>query len=199
MTELGIAELTTQRALANGVKPTSPTENAYDAYPTDRLTWHVDKYARLVLKQVYTATYWEKNEKESKTTTEREIIVRDRVKQRAINMLIVDRAKKRTEIRIARVEGAHDSNLKAVERFGAFLERLSPFLNIENHLTPTPIWNAFFAIAHDRQEIAMGWDRGTESRLTMTLRIVSSITVATFATTRTIDWTVPNGHAKSCV
>jgi hypothetical protein len=49
------------------------------------------------------------------------------------------------------------------------VSRLTPFLNLEEHLTPTPIWNAFLAIATNREEIVMYWDRAAEARLSVTL------------------------------
>jgi hypothetical protein len=169
VTEIGVAELTSQRARAQRLAATTPTENAYEAYPADRLTWHVDAQSRLVLKQVHTASFWRKNDSESTRTEDREVLIYDRVKRRAINMLVVDAARGRAEIRISRVEGSHDSDRKAVDRLGEFVTRLASLLRLEEHLVPTPIWNAFSTIATNREEIAMYWDRAAEARLSVTL------------------------------
>jgi hypothetical protein len=169
MTAGGVAELTPQRARGQRISATTPTENAYDAYPGDRLTWHVDRLNRLVLKQIHTASFWRKNDQESTRTEEREVLIYDRVRRRAINMLVIDSSRRRAEIRVSRVEGSLESDRKAVERLAEFVSRVAPFLKLEEHLTPTPIWNAFFAIATNREEVVMHWDRAAEARLSVTL------------------------------
>lgn len=169
LTDLGVAELTPQRARGKKISATAPTENAYEAYPADRLTWHVDRAKRLVLKQIHTASFWKKNDQESTRTDEREVVIYDRVRRRAINIVVIDSAKRRAEIRISRVEGSFESDRKAVDRLVEFLSRVALFLNLEEHFTPTPIWNAFFAIATNREEIVMHWDRAAEARLSVTL------------------------------
>jgi hypothetical protein len=168
ITDIGIHELTSQRAKALKLSSTTRVESAYEAFPQDRLTWHVDSKGRLILKQVYTASYWRKNDSESKTTAEKDILVRDRIRKRALNMLVVEAGKKRAEIRIARVEGHLDSEPKAVDRFVEFADRVTPFLDLDSHLDPTPIWNAFHAIARNREEVLMGWDRASEPSATLT-------------------------------
>jgi hypothetical protein len=83
LSEIGIAELTSQRASGKKIPATTRNEMSYEAYPADRLTWHVDRSERLVLKQIYTASFWRKNDGESTRTEDREVVIFDRIKWRA--------------------------------------------------------------------------------------------------------------------
>jgi hypothetical protein len=168
LTEDGANQLTDARTRRYKIPETAPVESAYELHPTDRLTWHHDRDGRLILKQVFTASFWQANSEESTRTEEREVLVYDRVKRRAVNFLVVHTARKRAEIRIARVEGFQDSDPKALVRFQDFLKRLAPFLDMERHLVATPIWKAFRAIASNREEVRFAWERATDPSATLT-------------------------------
>ena len=137
--------------------PPQPTKELYATRPRDSV--HLsERPDAIVIKQVYTATYWEQDESRSfSRETERANYQVQRYR-RAVNLFRLIPQQKTAEIRIDRVM-EHDRNKQAVmERFRTFLLALAPIVNVRDHLLPTPIWHAYRPIVEDRSCTYMNVD-----------------------------------------
>ena len=111
--------------------PPGPTPAMYADPPDHPQIYFVQRPDALVVKQIHTATFWEKDEERSYSdATERALIVVRR-QRRAINLFRVLPDQRRAEIRIDRI--THSLGDKDIgEHLRGFLAALDPILNIEN-------------------------------------------------------------------
>ena len=137
--------------------PPNPAPAMYADAPDHPQIYFVQKPDALVVKQIHTATFWEKDEERSYSdATERATIVVRR-QRRAVNLFRILPDQERAEIRIDRI--THSLGDKDIgEHLRAFLTALDPILNIDTHLRSTPIWDGFRAIVNHRPGTYMSTD-----------------------------------------
>jgi hypothetical protein len=159
LTDAGVQALTADRLprLLPG-PPRGPTEAYYADEPTARKHYE-NRAGVLVIKQIYVAEYWERNERESRETPDRRINVLDRVRRRAVNLVRIRPASREVEVRIDRARPQYDQKL-ALELFDQFKESLNGIIDFDVHVRALPIWRAFPAIIAARDETYMSTDQG---------------------------------------
>jgi hypothetical protein len=167
-TEAGKARLTQARLLsAFPAVPTEPTPGFYADEPARR-TYSRFLEGWITVKQVCTETYPEPNE--SFDDDGQRITSYTDVAHRAIHMLRAHPQSGRVEIRLDRVDRRADET-QAMTLLDGFLDTLSDVLDIDEDLTPTPIWKGFPGVLAARDETHMSWDEAKDG--TATIRISS--------------------------
>jgi hypothetical protein len=111
----------------------------------------------IVVKQIFKASYWEKDEDRSHSDDNERTVVTVRLERRAINVLRLDPLRREAEIRIDRVRGQQDDSL-ATELFEQFQQSLQHIIDIDKHFAPVPIWNGFRRIVADLKGTYMSTD-----------------------------------------
>jgi len=76
LTDLGVTALADKQLKKLPLVPQSPTEAFYADQPSARRTYHVLRGNNVFLKQIYTAHYWERDEKRSSSSPTERIDVR---------------------------------------------------------------------------------------------------------------------------
>jgi hypothetical protein len=142
--------------------PNVPTESFYADQPSARRTYSVTRNGRTFVKQLHTASYWERDESRSSESLDERIVVSRRQRVRAVNVFNIDPGARTAEIRIDRVRNRDDSNL-AHEEFAAFLDSLAPGLHLREHLEPLDIRRAFPRIVEARDETFMSIDHASDA------------------------------------
>lgn len=136
--------------------PARPTPALYAELPAAKRTGVAERADGLVVKQLFRAEYWEKDQEKSyETADERATVVR-RHERRAINLFIVRPEEGTAEVRVDRVRSQMDDNL-AMNLFTSFLQDLSVAVQPE-HIEPVPLWRALPRIAVDRDEVYLNAD-----------------------------------------
>lgn len=163
LTEAGLKALTSAIALSRFKRESAnPTEALYEALPEQTVFVRATSDDAFIVKEVFTATYWVTSSTTHPTDDE-EIIVRNRLRQRAMNMLVIDSSQRRAEIRIARIDDRGETIENTVVRLKRFIDLLQPWLSIDDHLTPVPIWDSFPLLQQNRDEVVMPSDKSASS------------------------------------
>jgi hypothetical protein len=138
--------------------PHAPTDAYYSEAPTRRTSFE-NRRGVLVIKQIYVAEYWERNDQESRETTEKRINVMDKVRRRAVNLVRIRPASRQVEVRIDRARPQYDAKL-ALELFDQFKSSLENIIDFASHFQTLPIWRGFPRIVAARDETYMSTDEG---------------------------------------
>jgi hypothetical protein len=157
----------TPRAFARhfNAVPEEPDEAFYAEYPDDKLTVYEQRDDGIVVKQVFTTSYWEKNRDRSEETANRRIEVYDKVSRRSINMFVFDPATGHVEIRIDKVRGLDDK--LATTMFQEFSRDLLRVVHISEHLVPVRVSDGFEGIIAARDETFMSVDEAFDASASM--------------------------------
>lgn len=150
--------------------PAQPTPAMYAELPGSKRTYLSARTGRVVVKQIYKAEYWEKDEEASRTLSNenRRVNVTIRRERRAINLLSLDPVLGRAEVRIDRVRGQLDDSL-ALDLFAQFKDDLSEVFDFDSLSTPVEIWRAFPAIVADREGTYMSTDGAKDASVSITI------------------------------
>jgi hypothetical protein len=171
LTARGVARLTRARlAEAFTEIPARPTAALYATLPTAKRTYLIARPDALVVKQVFKAEYWEKDEEKSKAHTnddERATFVRRR-ERRAINLFRIQPEQRLAEMRIDRVRGDRDDAL-ALDLAADFLKDLEPALTAAEDLAPLDIRRGLRQMAADRTDIYLNADDAVDASAQMSL------------------------------
>ena len=167
LTPSGRGNLTDERlAGAFHAPPQGVTSHYYGDEP-QRQTNFLVRVGKLIVKQVYTAEYWETNEDESERGATRRVTVQELRRRRAVNLLVVDPLAGEAEIRIDRVHGNyHDLMLTELERFEQTLASVS---DVTEDLQPLAIRANFRALVQDRDNTYMAVDRAQDPSVAQTI------------------------------
>ena len=158
LTRQGLNELSPELLGTAFGTPSSPSPAMYEeAGPDQPQIYFKQDRDVLVVKQIHTATYWERDTARSfERDTERAVFDVQR-SCRALNMLRIIPRHEQAEIRIDRLSGSDRD--KDVGRFlQDFLHDLSPTISADRHLRPTPIWDGFQSIVNTRADTHMNVD-----------------------------------------
>ena len=150
--------------------PTRATVEMYSDPREDVRTYFVKRSSALVVKQLRTATFWEKDQERSYSDATERATVHVLRRHRAVNLLQVFPEQGTAEIRIDRITPLLRANSTEIEaNLRAFLETISPVLDADVHLHPTPIWDFFHAIVNDRSGTYMSTDRARDPSVTVNI------------------------------
>jgi hypothetical protein len=142
--------------------PHDPVEEAYSDLPTGTVLVRNITAEVFLVKEVFTAAYWI-----TRSTThpseDEEIIVRERQKQRAMNLLVADTGRSTVEIRIGRIEDRGETRQNLTRRFNDFIARLGRWFDVQLDLVVVPVWDAFPLIQQDRDFVIMPSDRSASA------------------------------------
>lgn len=158
------SELTAERIAASFPEAPSPSPAMYVGRPSRPMLYYrvSSNPGAVVVKQVRSVEYWEKNDDESEEQGDRRIIVYNLHKKRAVNLFVVQPELGRAEIRIDRVRSQIDQRL--VEgMFNDFRNDLDKRLPFYDLIMPTPIWNGFPRIIAAKSETFMTVDEASDS------------------------------------
>jgi hypothetical protein len=159
LTDAGVSALTAanlRRRLPGA--PRSATVEYYAEEPEPH-THFEQRDGDLVVKHIYVAEYWEKNERESRETANKRVYVMDRVRRRAVNLVRIRPTIRAVEVRIDRARPVFDQKL-SLELFEQFKNSLANIIDFDAHLQVLPIWRGFPAIIAARDETYMATDEG---------------------------------------
>jgi len=148
--------------------PTQPTPAMYADLPSAKRTYIAEKTNRIVVKQIYRATYWEKDEDRSYSHADERATIMVRRHRRAINLLLLDPVLGRAEVRIDRVRGQMDDGL-ALTLFSEFQEDLKDNFDFAFLTTPVPIWRGFTRIVSDRDNTYMSIDGARDASVNVNI------------------------------
>ena len=167
LTPSGRGNLTVERlAGAFQAPPQGVTLDYYGDEP-QRQTNFLVRDGKLIVKQVYTAEYWETNEDESEREATRRVTVQELRRRRAVNLLVVDPLADEAEIRIDRVHG-NDHGLMLAE-LGRFEQTLASVSDVTEDLQPLAIRANFRALVQDRHNTYMAVDRAQDPSVAQTI------------------------------
>ena len=141
--------------------PQNVTPGFYADLPRTTCVFIGNRDNQLIVKEVYTGTFWELDEDASEDTPRRKTRVTVLRERRAVNLLRI-LPDGNVEVRIDRLKGANDSAL-ALAGFEQFKQRLSAVVNFETHLEPVAIRAAFPDIVAAQNETFMLTDRATDA------------------------------------
>jgi hypothetical protein len=141
--------------------PMRPTPALYAELPQATRTFFQERQTALVVKQIYRADYWEKDETKSYSNANERGSITVRHERRAVNLFAFKPEERLAEFRIDRVH-AQDETF-AVENFQAFAADLEPTVDWQTHLEPIPIWEGFSQIVADRDRTYMSTDEGEDA------------------------------------
>ena len=158
LTQQGLNELSPQRLGTAFRTPSSPSPAMYqEAGPDQPQIYFKQRRDVLVVKQIHTATYWERDTVRSFETDSERAVFDVQRRCRALNILRIIPRYEQAEIRIDRLSGSDRD--KDVGRFlQDFLHDLSPTISADRHLRPTPIWDGFQAMVNARTDTHMNVD-----------------------------------------
>jgi hypothetical protein len=141
--------------------PQTVTPGFYADLPRTTCVFIGDRPNQLIVKEVYTGSFWEPDEEESVDTPKKKTRVTVLRERRAVNILrILNNGD--VEIRIDRLKGANDTSL-ALEGLEQFKQRLAAVVDFDAHLEPVAIRAAFPAIVAAENETVMLTDRATDA------------------------------------
>jgi hypothetical protein len=158
LTDAGAA-LARSRTLKRAFQPlpNQPTPAMYAELPTATRTYISERPEGIVIKQIGRAMYWEKDEDRSYEREDERAVFIVRRQRRAINLLRLDPARKRAEVRIDRVRGLMDDRL-AITLFTQFRTAIQPEFDFEANMAPVQIWRGFTRIVADKVSTYMSTD-----------------------------------------
>ena len=167
LTPSGRGNLTDERlAGAFQAPPQGVTLDYYGDEP-QRQTNFLVRVGKLIVKQVYTAEYWETNEDESERGATRRVTVQELRRRRAVNLLVVDPLADEAEIRIDRVHGNYHDLMLA--ELGRFEQTLASVSDVTEDLQPLAIRANFRALVQDRHNTYMAVDRAQDPSVAQTI------------------------------
>jgi len=141
--------------------PHNVTPGFYADLPRTTCVFIGNRDNQLIVKEVYTGTFWELDEDASEDTPRRKTRVTVLRERRAVNLLrILNNGD--VEVRIDRLKGSNDSAL-ALAGLEQFKQRLAPVVNFETHFEPVAIRAGFPAIVAAEDETFMLTDRATDA------------------------------------
>ncbi len=159
LTDSGRRRLTENRlSQAFNAPPQHVTAHYYGDEPV-RQTYFLTRHDKLVVKQLYTAEYWERNEEESQRGATRRVFVEELQRRRAVNLLVVDPARGEAETRIDRVTGTINNNM-VLEELERFEHTLSAAVDVVADLGPVRL--DFLALVQHRDGTFMAVDRAQD-------------------------------------
>ena len=137
--------------------PSTPTPAMYADMPSQAELYFQQRPDALVVKQIYAAAFWERDESRSYENEDERSTVMVRCRRRALNVFRVTPDQQKAEIRIDRVKhGIGDKNI--AQNLQGFVRDLAPVLDVSRHLIPTRIWKVFSAIINCRDGTYMSTD-----------------------------------------
>ena len=158
MTPVGLKALTAKRFNeAFESIPARPTPGQYTDVPASTRTYFSSRPDGLMIKQIFKAEYWERDEEKSYATADERGVITRRHERRAINLLRVHPEEGTAEIHIDRVRSEMDDTL-ALANLQKFINGLADLVDLPNHLENTPVWDAFAGMVADRDEIYLNAD-----------------------------------------
>jgi hypothetical protein len=158
LTADGRKNLTRERLLdALPELPGEPTRAFYAKHPSSTRTYVKDHGEAVVVKQIRTSAYWEKNEAASEVTADRRVEIYEHVRRRAVHSLWLFPSSDQVQIRIDRVRSGDYRSL-ALEFLNDFLQAIIHVLDLRRDLRPVPIWDGYAGMVASRDETFMNTD-----------------------------------------
>lgn len=166
---LGIARVRSQEFKDSFQRlPAQPTPTLYADLPNAKRTYYIERPRQIVVKQVYPAEYWEKDEDRSYADADERVTYIVRKQRRAINLLLLDLARGQAEVRIDRVRGQMDDGL-ALELFSQFRKDMEEAFDFDSLTTPVPIWQGFTRIVSNRTDTYMSTDGARDASVVVSI------------------------------
>ena len=148
------------------VAPPGRTPAMYADVPDEPQVYFSEQADALVVKQVHAATHWELDEQRSYTEETERATFQVLRRHRALNMLRVVPETRQAEIRIGRFR-ANMKDETVGEHLTAFLQTLSPVVDVEGQMRPTRIWDGFQQLASTREGTFMATDSANDPTATV--------------------------------
>jgi hypothetical protein len=137
LTDKGKGELTFDYLRAS-FNEHQPSLAYYDELPATADVEWLERDGKVYLKQVHTATYWELDRKKSVWTDEVRHRIWEKIRRRAVNLLLLDPVNATVEICIDRLRGEDDEKL-AERELSEFLKAIEPAIRQEDHFEPVRV------------------------------------------------------------
>lgn len=169
LTPAGIARARS-RALKDAFQtlPAQPTPGMYADLPAASRVYFVKREDTIVIKQIFRASYWEKDETRSYERDNERATFIVRRQRRAINLLRLEPRTGRAEIRIDRVRGQMDDRL-AMSLLADFQNSLKGAFDFQSLVTPLEIWRGFPRIVKDRTRTYMSTDGARDASVSVNI------------------------------